>query len=897
MSQLNVDNIQNRTGSSGGPNFPSGISVAVGQTAYIHGNLQVDGTETIINTETLNVADKTVGIGSTTNASNTTADGAGIEVFASSSQTGNNKTITWQNSSSAWTFGGGGIVATDAVVGSAVTINSSGVTVTGVVTATSFKGDGSLLTGIDATQIQNGNTSVQTVDTGSDGHVKMTTEGGERLRIGPAGQIGLGGANYGTSGQLLTSAGSGSAPTWTTVSSAPEVSGTANGAIAAGKPVISNADGSIGQVKYSYTELSPYQYTTYDTTITGYDMYWTKVGYDSTNNQFLYFYKSTQQSNAGKLNIGTPSGATTGTNVTIGSQQEITSAQVGDTGDIVWSKTSALGVAIYSSGAGVFVRAFTSDGTTITKGNELNINGGGGTGYITISWDEASDKFLVVCGDNSANSNYAEAHVISHSGTTLTKGSPVTVKTSQAKHVDLAYDSDNNRHLLTYADQSDSDKLCGRIITVSGTVPTVNAETKDTVTTVHTTRSTYIPGSSKFVTVYGRSNAGYARVVTVDGSNAITFGTESSSITSGISGSYGNMQLDTDYDAGLGKVIVAYVDNSTNASYVTATPDTSANTVTFGSRAYVRGGNGTSLDVSVAYSGYWQLNGFSAKRGTGGVNTVYWNLTTTSRATNVTDENYLGLSNSSYTNGQTASIRVSGSTQDNQTGLTPGQNYYVQNDGTLGLAAATPKVYAGTAVSSTKLLVGKETATPEPMWIKLASFSGSLDASADKQVIYEDFANQTYRRYKLVFYARGSGIPSNDCSDLGIQIKGSSGSWYTSNYRQIRISFRDNDERTDVTSYAYIAITRYQGTNFDGEYSFYDPADLDNNSPTDHMFGVKTYHQHSSQPGSNADCYQYDVHNGAWQGDGNQYVAGIRWHYGQAMGTFSWALFAANGWN
>ena len=36
----------------------------------------------------------------------------------------------------------------------------------------------------------------------------------ERLRLGSAGQIGLGGANYGTSGQVLTSNGSSSAPTW-----------------------------------------------------------------------------------------------------------------------------------------------------------------------------------------------------------------------------------------------------------------------------------------------------------------------------------------------------------------------------------------------------------------------------------------------------------------------------------------------------------------------------------------------------------------------------------------------------------------------------------------------------------------------------------------------------------
>ena len=40
------------------------------------------------------------------------------------------------------------------------------------------------------------------------------TSGSEKFRIGTDGQIGLGGANYGSSGEVLTSNGAGSAPTW-----------------------------------------------------------------------------------------------------------------------------------------------------------------------------------------------------------------------------------------------------------------------------------------------------------------------------------------------------------------------------------------------------------------------------------------------------------------------------------------------------------------------------------------------------------------------------------------------------------------------------------------------------------------------------------------------------------
>ena len=71
-----------------------------------------------------------------------------------------------------------GITVTGIVT--ATTLNQN---VTGVITATSFIGDGSSLTGIDATKIITGNTQVQTIDTGSDGHIKFSTEGTARSRV------------------------------------------------------------------------------------------------------------------------------------------------------------------------------------------------------------------------------------------------------------------------------------------------------------------------------------------------------------------------------------------------------------------------------------------------------------------------------------------------------------------------------------------------------------------------------------------------------------------------------------------------------------------------------------------------------------------------------------------
>ena len=82
-------------------------------------------------------------------------------------------------------------------------------------------------------------------------------------------------------------------------------------------------------------------------------------------------------------------------------------------------------------------------------------------------------------------------------------------------------------------------------------------------------------------------------------------------------------------------------------------------------------------------------------------NAVVYSPTTMS--TNLTAENYIGISDGAYTNGQTATVQLIGSVDDAQSSLTPGQKYYVQDNGTL---AESGSVLAGTAVAATKLMIG-----------------------------------------------------------------------------------------------------------------------------------------------------------------------------------------------
>ena len=221
MSRVKVNEITNKV-ATGPVDFPDGIT---GVALTVTGNVTVGGT--IISEDTTNVdsvgwvtARSGLTVGPPSTGIGATIHSNGNAVFAGIVTTGNltagSGTFSGAvniDDTTASTSTSTGALIVDGGVGIAKSLNVAGrVNLGGKVQFTvaspqlEFNNGGPRLWSPSANTL--------TIHTGGG----FDSASSERLRIGSSGEIGIGGANYGTSGQVLTSAGSGAAVAWGDVS-------------------------------------------------------------------------------------------------------------------------------------------------------------------------------------------------------------------------------------------------------------------------------------------------------------------------------------------------------------------------------------------------------------------------------------------------------------------------------------------------------------------------------------------------------------------------------------------------------------------------------------------------------------------------------------------------------
>ena len=475
----------------------------------------------------------------------------------------------------------------------------------------------------------------------------------------------------GAAGNILTSNGTTWAST-TPAPSGPTMTAVASGSLSDGSRVIINANGTVSVVAGATQAVgSPTNFTATTTA-------WVSAAYDTNAQKVVIVYYDDNNSGFGTAVVGTVSGMS----ISFGTPVVFNSSVTTDN-SVVYDPINQKVVLFYKGSSNYgYSKVGTVSGTSISFGTQVTFSAFNPTETISSVYDSVQQKIVISYIAGSPYRGYGIVGTVS--GTSITFGTR-TQFSNDLRYPKITYDSNALKVVIAYADNSAGAFGTAVVGTVSGTSITFGTPVVfSSFITNFAVSATYDSNAQRVVIAYcnqGNSYAGTAIVGTVSGTS-ITFGTPvvyRSAFTSDIS---------VIYDTNARKVVVV----GTGGVYVGVVSGTA---ISFGAVVSVTVGtypastfDSTTNVVVFAYGG------------STGAGNVFRN-----ESTNITSENFIGFSNAAYTNGQTATIQIVGSVDDAQSGLTPGQSYFVQNDGTLGLNPGTPSVFAGTAVAANRIIV------------------------------------------------------------------------------------------------------------------------------------------------------------------------------------------------
>ena len=462
---------------------------------------------------------------------------------------------------------------------------------------------------------------------------------------------------------------------------------TASGALANGDLVVLNSDGTVSVVEGTTYSQSVGTATIYETDAVGF----VDAAYDSNSDRVVVVYHDQDNSYYGTAAVGTVSGTSisfgtpvvfysgvaypaitydanaqkvviawraggnsgrarvgtvSGTSISFGTENTWVSDDVADVG-ITYDSNAQKVVVVYrdsSNSSKGTARVGTVSGTSISFGSASAFSSGRADllSPSAITYDSDAQKVIVGYQDD-ANSDYGTGVVGTVSGTSISFGTPVVFRSSLTTSIGVGYDQNAQRVVVAIRDQGSGGIGKAIVGTVSGTSISFGTGYNLGLASLNDVNVAYHPPSQKVIITYDQSG-GKLELGTVSGSVI--------SLSAAVSFESGAVNFTRPvYDSGSKRIVIAYEDDS-------------------------NGDRGTAVVFTPAFTD-----------------------------TNLTADNYKGISDGAYSNSATATIQTIGIVDDAQSGLTAGQAYYVQKNGTLGTTPDDPSVFAGTAVSATEIIV------------------------------------------------------------------------------------------------------------------------------------------------------------------------------------------------
>ena len=454
-----------------------------------------------------------------------------------------------------------------------------------------------------------------------------------------------------------------------------QVRAVASGALSNGDTIVVNSDGTVSAVSGQSQGLGS------ETVFESASVIDLSAAYDANAQKVVVAYTDSGNNRYGTAVVGTVSGKS----ITFGTPVVFVSRNIENATPVYDSNAQKIVIGYQDRvnaeyGTGI---VGTVSGSSISFGTAQVFDNVGIT-ELSGAFDSNNNKVVFAFNTSSFN---GKAVVGTVSGTSISFGSFYTFESGSTSSTSTVYDTNAQKIVISYVDGEDSFKGKSVVATVSGTAISYGSLTTFNNASTGFVGSVYDPDSQKVIVTYadnGNSSHGTAIVGTVSGTS-ISFGSEI------VFNAASTQYTSATYDEGQNKLVVAYRDVG-NSNSGTVIPGTvSGSSITFGDETVFNGSESNFVTaVYDAASGNSVISYIDNGNSNYGTSVVFQNAYDNS---------------GSVADGDNATVDIIGSLSTNQGGLTAGQQYYVQTDGTVGTTPADPSVLAGTAVSATKMVV------------------------------------------------------------------------------------------------------------------------------------------------------------------------------------------------